>query len=140
MTKQEFLRVNKVNQMPLLVQALAGRLYDAAFHEGRKVGHREGVDAVYAKERELYDGFYSKGADDARKQCRIMFAACLYTALHRRHGFGPKRVNALLDDINQDLHDMIDPSEAVRRADELGLHLGYDDPLAGELDGWEEEA
>lgn len=54
MTKQDFIRQNKVSQMPRLVQVLVGRLYDAAFEAGRAEGFRQGVDAVAAKEQEIH--------------------------------------------------------------------------------------
>ena len=54
MDKKEFLRVNRVNQMPALVQVMAGRLYDAAFEHGKQEGYRQGVEAYIAKQEEVH--------------------------------------------------------------------------------------
>lgn len=65
MTKQEFMRQNAVNQMPRMVQVLAGKMFDVAFEEGRKTGVREGIDQCAAKESEVHKAMYERGAQDA---------------------------------------------------------------------------
>lgn len=140
MTKQEFLRANRVNQMPKLVQVMAGRLYDAAFEAGRKEGYRQGVDAVALKEQEIHKAMYEHGAQDATHRGSAAFTVAACKVLRRLYKFGPKRLKTVVDGIAEELMGMLDPAEAVREVRSWGIHIEYDDELAGELDGWEETA
>lgn len=133
MTKQEFVRANHVDQMPYLVQVLAGRLYDAAFEAGKAEGFRQGVDAVAIKEQEIHRAMYERGAQDAthRGSAAFVVAACI--VLRRLHKFGKLRLNRIVDQIAEELMCMLDPAEAVRLVRSWGVHVEYDDELAGEI-------
>ena len=54
--------------------------------------------------------------------------------------FGAGRMRSVVDGINDELIGMIDPAEAVREVRSWGIHIDYDDELAGELDGLEDFA
>lgn len=49
-------------------------------------------------------------------------------------------MRSVVDGINDELIGMIDPAEAVREVRSWGIHIDYDDELAGELDGLEDFA
>lgn len=139
MTKQEFMRANQVNQMPRLVQVLVGKLYDAAFDAGQVEGYRRGVDAVADKSSEIYKAMYDEGAKDATHRGNAAFLVAACKVLHRPpFRFGAGRMRSVVDGINDELIGMIDPAEAVREVRSWGIHIDYDDELAGELDGLEE--
>ncbi len=82
MTKQDFIRQNKINQMPRLVQVLAGRLWDAAFEAGRAEGYRQGVDAVALKDAEIHKRMYDEGAKDANHFGSALFTAAACCVMH----------------------------------------------------------
>jgi hypothetical protein len=131
MTKQEFMKANAVNQMPRLVQVMAGRLYDAAYEEGRAAGFRQGVDHVAEKQEEVYSAMYEKGAKDAthRGSAAFTIAACM--VLHDWYGFRKKRLNRVVDGIADRLLHMFSPSEAVELVRSWGVHVEYEDELMG---------
>lgn len=94
MDKKEFLRVNRVNQMPALVQVMAGRLYDAAFEAGRQEGYRQGVDAYIAKEAEVHKRIYDQGAQDANHWGSAAFTAAACSVMHQLAGWGGRQAQA----------------------------------------------
>lgn len=128
--------MNQVNQMPKLVQVLAGRLYDAAFEAGRAEGFREGVDAVAAKQEEIHRRMYDEGAKDANHFGSALFTAAACVALHEMFGFGAKRLNRVCEKIRDYLVSELTPTRLIRRCAEFGIKIDY----ADELDGWEESA
>lgn len=134
MDKREFMRVNQVNQMPRLVQAMAGRIYDAAFEEGRNAGYRQGVDAVAKKQEEIYKLMYDEGVHDIKKRLSVSFPAAFGKVLHRDFRFGAQRCNRALDAISEELRTMLDPAEAVKECEAFGFLLDWDDPFLMELE------
>ena len=138
MTKQDFIRQNQVNRMPMLVQVLVGKLYDAAYECGRAEGYRQGVDAVALKEQEIHRAMYEEGAKDATHRGCAAFLTATCIVLKRLCGFGKMRLNRVTDAIGEELIRMIDPAEAVRLVRSWGIHIEYDDELAGELDDLED--
>lgn len=138
MTKQDFIRQNQVNKMPRLVQVLVGKLYDAAFDAGMAEGYRKGVDAVAQKEQEIHKAMYEEGAKDATHRGSAAFLVATCIVLKRLCGFGKNRLNRVIDAIGEELIRMIDPAEAVRLVRSWGIHIEYDDELAGELDDLED--
>lgn len=95
MDKQEFLRANRVSQMPKLVQVMAGRLYDAAFEAGRQEGYRQGVYAYIAKEAEVHKRLYDQGAQDANHWGSAAFIAAACSVMHQLAGWGGRQAQAL---------------------------------------------
>ena len=134
MTKQEFIRANQVSQMPRLVQVLIGRLYDAAFEDGRKVGFRQGVDEVAKKEQQIYRMKYEEGVTDANRRGSAAFTVAACRTLHRApYRFGKDRMQRVVDGIAEELIGMLDPAEAVREVRSWGVRIEWDDELEGEL-------
>lgn len=127
MTKQEFVRLHQVGQMPKLVQVLIGKLYDAAFDAGRKEGYRQGVDAVALKEKEIYQRMYDEGARDATRRGSAAFTAAACKVLHRDFRFGAQRCSRVADGIAEELIGMLDPAETVREVREWGVNIEWDD-------------
>lgn len=131
MTKQEFVRMHQVGQMPKLVQVMIGKLYDAAFEAGRKEGYRQGVDAVALKQNEIYkrmyDEVYDKGARDATHRGSAAFTAAACKVLHRDFQFGAQRCSRVASGIAEELLGMLDPAETVREVREWGVSIDWDD-------------
>jgi hypothetical protein len=140
MTKQEFLRVNQVNQMPRLVQVMAGRIYDAAFEAGRAEGFRQGVDAVALKEQEIHKRMYDEGAKDANHFGSALFTAAACCVMHDYSGWGRIRLKRLCDRIGHLLTTELTPTRLIERCASFGIKIDYADELTGQLDGWEETA
>lgn len=138
MDKKEFLRVNKVNQMPALVQVLAGKLYDAAFEAGRKHGFRQGVDQCAIKSEEIHQAFYHKGAEDSNHFGSAAFITAACRVMRRRYRWGKIRMNRLSDEVGKELMDMLDPAEAIRELRKLGVHVEWGDLLEGNWGEMEE--
>ena len=136
MTKQDFLRKNNVNQMPRLVQVMAGRLYDAAFEAGRAEGYRQGVAAVAAKEAEIHQRMYDEGAKDANHFGSALFTAAACVTLHDKFGFGASRLNRVCENIKDLLITTLTPTKLIERCSAFGIRIEY----ADELDRWEESA
>lgn len=132
MTKQEFVRANKVEQMPKLVQVLVGRLWDAAQAEGETVGYRKGVDAVTKKQEEIYKRMYDEGARDATHRGSAAFSAAVCKVLHQDFRFGAQRCKRVVDGIAEELIGMLDPAETIRELREWGVKIEWDDEF------WEE--
>lgn len=140
MTKQEFLRVNRVNEMPKLVQVLAGRLYDATFTAGQHEGYRQGIDAVAKRDAEVHERIYQEGAKAANHFGSALFTAAACCTLHDNFGFGAQRLNRVCNGIGELLVTELTPTRLIEKCRAMGIRIDYDDPLAGELDGWEAEA
>lgn len=136
MTKKDFIRQNKVSQMPRLVQVLVGKLYDAAFEAGRVEGFRQGVDAVAAKEQEIHRRMYDEGAKDANHFGSALFTAAVCVVLHDFSGWGKKRLSALCDRVGYLLKTELTPMKLIQRCREFGVRIDYED----ELENWEESA
>lgn len=134
MDKQEFMRINRVNQMPRMVQVLAGRLYDAAFEAGRAEGYRQGVDATIAKNEDAYKAVYEEGAKDANRWGSAAFTAACCEVMHANWGFGRKRLKRLVDGIGNTLITMISPAELIRKVRSYGIRIEYDDLLDADLE------
>lgn len=124
--------------MPITVQVMAGRLYDAAYEAGRNEGYRQGVDAVAEKEKDIYKAMYDQGVKDANHRGSAAFTVAACLVLHKLYGFGKSRLRRVADAIGDELIRMLDPADAVRQVRQWGIHIDYDDELAGEIDGWEE--
>lgn len=140
MTKQDFIRQNKINQMPRLVQVLAGRLWDAAFEAGRAEGYRQGVDAVALKDAEIHKRMYDEGAKDANHFGSALFTAAACCVLHDFSGWGRKRLKRFCDRIGHLLVTEMTPTNLIRRCEKFGIKIEYADELAGELDEMEDLA
>lgn len=138
MTKQEFIRQNKVNQMPRLVQVLAGKLFDAAYEVGRVEGYRQGVDAVAEKSGEIYKAMYDEGAKDANHFGSALFTAAACCVMHDYSGWGKVRLSRLCDRIGHLLTTELTPTRLIERCASFGIKIDYADELAGELDGLED--
>lgn len=137
MTKQEFMRQNAVNQMPRMVQVLAGKMFDVAFAAGIEKGIREGIDRCAAKESEVHQAMYERGAQDATHRGSAAFTCAACIVLHDKFGFGTSRLRRTVDGIGHELICMLDPSEAVKRVRAMGVEVEYMDELMGELDEME---
>ena len=138
MDKQTFLRENRVNQMPKLVQVLAGRLYDAAFEHGKKEGFRQGIDQCALKRDEIHKAFYDQGAKDSNHFGSACFIAAACQVMRRRYRWGKMRMNRLSYEVGQEQMGMIDPAAVIRELRKLGVHIEYDDMLDCELGEMEE--
>lgn len=133
MDKKEFMRVNKVNQMPALVQVMAGRLYDAAFEAGRREGYRQGVDAVALKDHEIHMRFYEEGTQDATRRGAAAYTVAACRVLHRPpFRFGKDRMNRISDGIAEELLGMLDPAAAAREVRSWGVNVEWVDELIGD--------
>jgi hypothetical protein len=137
MDKQEFLRANRVSQMPKLVQVMAGRLYDAAFEAGRQEGYRQGVDAYIAKEAEVHKRLYDQGAQDANHWGSAAFIAAACSVMHQLAGWGGVRLKRFVDGIGEKLVGMIDPAELIKEVRGYGIRIEWDDMLAREMEEME---
>lgn len=134
MDKKEFLRVNRVNQMPALVQVMAGRLYDAAYEHGKKEGYRQGVEAYIAKQEDVHKRLYDQGAKDANHWGSAAFTAAACKVMHRLAGWGAIRLKRLVDGIGEELVGMIDPAELIKEVRGYGIRIEWEDMLAGEME------
>ena len=138
MDKKEFLRVNKVNQMPALVQVMAGRLYDAAFEHGKQEGYRQGVEAYIAKQEDVHKRLYDQGAQDANHWGSAAFTAAACKVMHRLAGWGAIRLKRLVDGIGEELVGMIDPSATIAEVRKYGIKIEWDEMLDGDWGEMEE--
>lgn len=138
MDKQTFLRENRVNQMPKLVQVLAGKLYDAAFEHGKKEGYRQGVEAYIAKQEEVHKRLYDQGAKDANHYGSAAFTAAACKVMRRLCKWGRVRLKRLVDGIGEELMGMIDPAEAIAEVRKYGIKIEYDEMLTGDWGEMEE--
>lgn len=137
MDKKEFLRVNRVNQMPALVQVMAGRLYDAAYEHGKKEGYRQGVEAYIAKQEDVHKRLYDQGAKDANHWGSAAFTAAACKVMHRLAGWGAIRLKRLVDGIGEELVGMIDPAELIKEVRGYGIRIEWEDMLAREMEEME---
>lgn len=129
MTKQEFVRMHSVAQMPRVAQVLIGKLWDAAHEAGQAEGYRKGIDAVAREQEKIYTRMYEEGAKDATKRGSAAFSAAVCKALHELYGFGAVRCGRVVDEVAKQLVGMIDPAETIRELREWGVEIEWEDPL-----------
>lgn len=134
MTKQEFIRQEQVNRRyPPTVQAMVGRLYDAAYkagkHDGFRDGVRKGTESAISK---LADA-YSRGFQEAQEVDAATFLACMSLALHELHGFAAVRLRRVADRVAHLMKTTLHPSQWAEACAKIGVTIETVDALK-ELD------
>lgn len=101
-------------------QVIAGRVYDAAYENGKSDGAQDA---------------YTAGFSAANKYACKTMIACSCLALHEVYGFGHDRMQRFADAFRQKLLDVLDAYDATKECEE---HFGivFTDPV---LDGDDDE-
>ena len=129
MAKAETLKALGVNRMPISVQIMAGRLFDAGHElgckEGFEKGVRKGAESAIDKLEEAYD----KGAKDANATSSAAFLACASIALHELYGFAAIRCQRVVDRTAELMLKTLHPSEWVDECAKIGVVIDAVDVL-----------
>lgn len=137
-TKADLLKELKVSRMPIQVQIMAGRIYDAAYESGREEGFstgvRKGAESALGKLEEAY----TRGMQDANKVSSSSFLACTAIALHELYGFAALRCKRVIDKVSDMLLTTLHPSQWAEDCRKIGVVIDDVDVLS-ELDGGAED-
>lgn len=134
--KAELLKELKVSRMPIQVQMIAGRLYDAGYESGREEGFSAGVRKGAESAMSKLEEAYSKGMREANEVSSAAFLACTAIAVHKLFGFGEKRRQRLIDEVAHMLTTTLHPSQWIEECRKLGVVIEDMDVLQEwEVDG-----
>lgn len=136
--KTDLLKELKVSRMPIQVQIMAGRIYDAAYEAGRQDGFSTGVRKGAKSVVDKLDEAYTRGMQDANKVGSASFRACTAIALHELYGFASVRSQRVVDRIAHLLLTTLHPSQWIDECRKIGVVIDDIDVLQ-EWDGGAED-
>lgn len=137
MTKQEFIRQEQVSRRyPPTVQAMVGRIYDAAYEAGREDGFRDGVRKGAESAIGKLSDAYSKGFREVQEVDAATFLACISIALHELFGFASVRINRVIDRATHLMKTTLHPGQWAEECAKIGVTIDAVDALKELDEGW----
>ena len=128
-TKADLMRELQISRMPIQVQIMAGKIFDAAHEAGREEGFSEGVRKGAESAMDKLEQAYSQGMTDANRVSSASFRACAALALHELYGFAAVRSQRVVDRIAEKLVMTLHPSQWADERRKIGVIIDDIDVL-----------
>lgn len=115
--------------MPIAVQVMAGKLFDAGYNLGKQDGFSQGVRKGAESAIDRLGEAYDRGVKDANRTDSAAFLACASIALHELYGFAAVRCQRVVERTAELMLTTLHPSEWVEECAKIGVVIDELDML-----------